>query len=140
MSHAMRPFIVSVTLATLLLSTSALASDEADVVFLPPSASPVVAASEEGEFAVSPKARTNPLGLKPIDSTSLAKRRGGAEGISEMHPKGVVADNRAVNVSTGNNVISDSAFQGSSGLPMVVQNTGNNVLIQNATIVNVQLK
>jgi hypothetical protein len=38
------------------------------------------------------------------------------------------------------NVISDGAFSGSVGLPMVIQNSGNNVLIQNATIVNVQLK
>ncbi len=134
MSHAMRPFIVGATLAMLLSSTSVLASDEAGVLMLAPSA------SEDGGPAVSPMQRANPFGLKAIDSTSLAKRRGGDGGISEMQLKGVVADNRAINVNTGNNVISDAAFQGSVGLPMVVQNTGNNVLIQNATIVNVQLK
>ena len=57
-----------------------------------------------------------------------------------MKLRGVVADNRAVNVTTGNNAISEGAFANTSGLPMVVQNTGNNVLIQNATIVNVQVK
>ena len=46
----------------------------------------------------------------------------------------------ASNVTTGSNVISDGAFAGIGGLPMVIQNSGNNVLIQNATIVNVQLK
>ena len=43
-------------------------------------------------------------------------------------------------LATGSNVIADGAFSGASGLPMVIQNSGNNVLIQSATIVNVQLQ
>lgn len=82
----------------------------------------------------------NPLGLKPIAAKTLAKQRGGTEIASEMVLKGVVSDNRAVNVSTGSNSIADGALANASGLPMIIQNTGNNVLIQNATIVNVQLK
>ena len=38
------------------------------------------------------------------------------------------------------NTVSSGAFAGTAGLPMVIQNSGNNVLIQNATIVNVQIK
>jgi hypothetical protein len=85
-------------------------------------------------------ARANPLGTKPVDLKALAARRGGADFASEMQLKGVVADTRASNLSTGNNIIADGAFSGTVGLPMVIQNSGNGVLIQNATIVNVQLK
>jgi hypothetical protein len=43
-------------------------------------------------------------------------------------------------VLTGNNTITEGSFSNASGLPMVIQNTGANVLIQNATIVNIQFK
>ena len=106
MSHAMQPFIVGTMLATLLFSGSVLASDEAGVLLLAPSA------SEEGAPAVLPTSKSNPFGLKAMDSSALAKRRGGDGGISEMQLKGVVADNRAINVNTGNNVISDARLSG----------------------------
>lgn len=83
--------------------------------------------------------RANPLGVKALDSNSLARRRGGT-GLSDMRLNGVVADNRAINVTTGSNLVTEGAFTNASGLPMLIQNTGNNVLIQNATIVNVQVK
>jgi hypothetical protein len=84
--------------------------------------------------------RSNPLGVKPVDARTLATKRGGAEAASDMLLKGVVADTRASDLTTGNNVIADGAFTGTVGLPMVIQNSGNGVLIQNATIVNVQVK
>ena len=71
----------------------------------------------------------NPLGIKPLDSQSLAARRGGSLTLNDMKLKGVVADNSAINVVTGGNVISDGALAGSAGLPTVIQNSGNNVLI-----------
>jgi len=100
------------------------------------------AAAREAAPARSAPARptTGLLAMKPVDMKTLAGRRGGADVLNDMQLKGVVSDNRAVNVTTGNNVIADGAFAGTTGLPMVVQNTGNNVLIQNATIVNVQVK
>jgi len=77
---------------------------------------------------------------KPLDDGSLAANRGGAQ-ISDMKLEGVVAENQAVNIgATGTNVISQGAFTNAAGVPMVVQNSGNNVLIQNATIVNVEVK
>jgi hypothetical protein len=89
---------------------------------------------------VTPPARPLLLGVKPVDVKVLARKRGGADVANDMQLKGVVADNRAVNVTTGNNLITEGAFANSAGLPMVVQNSGNNVLIQNATIVNIQVK
>lgn len=84
--------------------------------------------------------RRNPFGSKPMAAAELATRRGGDRVFNDAQLKGVVADNQAINVSTGTNVISDGAFAGSAGLSTVIQNSGNNVLIQNATIVNIQLK
>ena len=37
-------------------------------------------------------------------------------------------------------IVDERAFNGAAGVPMVIQNSGNNVLIQNATIVNVQFQ
>ena len=84
--------------------------------------------------------RPNPLGVKPVDATALTVRRGKADVVNDMLLKGVVADNKASDLTTGNNVIADGSFTGMVGLPLVVQNSGNGVLIQNATIVNVQVK
>lgn len=84
--------------------------------------------------------RPNPLGIKPVEANLLATRRGKADVVNDMLLKGVVADNRASNLTTGNNVIADGSFSGMVGLPLVVQNSGNGVLIQNATIINVQVK
>ncbi|MDX1302190.1 carbon storage regulator [Photobacterium sp.] len=53
---------------------------------------------------------------------------------------GEVSNNRAYNNTTGDNILTEGSFNGSSGVFNVVQNTGNNVLIQNATVVNLTLK
>ena len=85
--------------------------------------------------------RLNPFGSSPLTVDALASKRGG-DGLvfNDMQLKGVVANNSASNLTTGSNAISDGAFAGSAGLSTVIQNSGNNVLIQNATIVNLQLK
>lgn len=107
--------------------------------------SPGVVADESPDTTAAPApatvpARINPLGATPLDDGTLAARRGGTEVVSVMRLRGVVANNQVSNATTGNNTMSDGALAGASGLPMVIQNTGNNVLIQNATIVNVQMK
>jgi hypothetical protein len=84
--------------------------------------------------------QANPLGVKALGAKALAAERGGTEVLNDMTLKGVVADTRASNLNTGNNVIADGAFTGTVGLPMVIQNSGNGVLIQNATIINLQVK
>lgn len=57
----------------------------------------------------------------------------------EANLGGVVSNNSAINVVTGSNLI-DSSFTNASGLPMVIQNSGANVLIQNATVINLQIR
>ncbi len=53
---------------------------------------------------------------------------------------GYSSGNVANNTVSGNNILSSGAFADSSGLSNIIQNTGNNVLIQNSTIVNLTLK
>ena len=74
------------------------------------------------------------------DADALASSSGGADVSSRITLNGTVSDNQADRVVTGSNAISAGSFQGAAGVPMVIQNTGNNVLIQNATIVNVQFR
>jgi hypothetical protein len=53
---------------------------------------------------------------------------------------GNVSNNSATNVVSGNNSIDGGAFNGANGFPMVIQNSGSNVLIQNSTIITLELK
>jgi hypothetical protein len=78
---------------------------------------------------------------KPVAGDRLDDIRGGAEVVvNDMRLSGTVADNYANRIVTGTNAISDGAFSNSAGLPTVIQNSGANVLIQNATILNVQFR
>ena len=75
------------------------------------------------------------------DDNLLARARGGSDHtVIDTRLTGAVAGNTAVNVSTGANVIQGGSFANMSGIPIVVQNSGANVLIQNATVINLQLK
>ena len=53
---------------------------------------------------------------------------------------GTVGNNTAINTVSGNNVIDSGSFANSQGLPVVIQNSGSNVLIQNATTINLRLQ
>ncbi|GAB7547493.1 hypothetical protein CS8_071840 [Cupriavidus sp. 8B] len=78
---------------------------------------------------------------KPVASDKLEGIRGGAElVVNDMRLGGTVADNSASHVMSGSNAIAEGSFASATGLPTVIQNTGSNVLIQNATIVNIQFK
>ena len=85
----------------------------------------------------------------PVVANQLDTQRGGADtkvnntltNITQTNTlNGTVDNNSAINVVSGNNAISGGAFQGTTGFPMVIQNSGSNVLIQNATILNVTVQ
>ena len=77
----------------------------------------------------------------PLADQKLAGLRGGFDTVNnDMQLNGSVANNSAVNVVSGNNYIAGGSFANMTGLPITVQNSGSNVLIQNATIVNVQFQ
>jgi hypothetical protein len=76
-----------------------------------------------------------------VATEKLDDVRGGAEVVvNDMRLHGTVGDNAAINTFSGNNIVSEGSFSNAAGLPTVIQNSGNNVLIQNATILNVQFK
>lgn len=84
-------------------------------------------------------ARLDGWGLR-VDNQVLARSSGGSDVSETITLNGTVANNTVDHVVTGSNVIGNGAFNGAAGVPMVIQNTGSGVLIQNATIVNVQFQ
>ncbi|WGG52490.1 hypothetical protein [Rugamonas sp. DEMB1] len=103
-----------------------------------PAVAPAGAASENGPPA---PAESAPFSLAALAPERLERMRGGADAVwNDMKLSGAVSGNTAVNVATGSNIITNGSFGGASGLPIAIQNSGANVLIQNATIVNVQLR
>ena len=76
---------------------------------------------------------------QPVAVNHLAALRGGAQTHNDMTLAGTTADNSAFQVTTGSNAISTGSFANMSGIPVVIQNTGANVLIQNALILNLQM-
>lgn len=78
---------------------------------------------------------------KPAAVADLARLRGGTQITkNDITLAGTTASNTANHVSTGSNAISEGAFTNMSGIPVVIQNSGANVLIQNAVIVHLQLE
>ncbi|WP_124382764.1 hypothetical protein [Ralstonia sp. SET104] len=79
-----------------------------------------------------------------VGADRLDSYRGGTQDlyqtVNDARLSGTVSDNAAVNVATGSNIVRDGSFANASGIPTVIQNSGANVLIQNATIVNVQFR
>jgi hypothetical protein len=74
------------------------------------------------------------------DIGKLDQSRGGADTKTDVKLDGVVTGNSATNVNTGGNVIDAGSFANMSGIPVVIQNSGANVLIQSSTVINVQFK
>lgn len=80
-------------------------------------------------------------GLGPrVDAATLGRLSGGSESTQKITLNGTVSNTHSDNVLSGDNVISTGSFDGATGVPMVIQNTGNGVLIQNATIISVKLQ
>jgi hypothetical protein len=102
------------------------------------------ASTQEAAADTKPAAAVNTLfgGVaKAVPVSKLDDIRGGAEvTVNDMRLHGTVAENAAVNVASGANRITEGAFANAAGIPTAIQNSGSNVLIQNATIVNVQFR
>ncbi|MDP2881310.1 MAG: hypothetical protein Q8N89_06990 [Azonexus sp.] len=97
--------------------------------------------SDEAPFITIPAENEVQLGGTVADADILEQSRGGAElNLYDIKSDGVVRDNQAYNLSTGSNYIAEGSFAGAAGFATVVQNSGNNVLIQNATIINVRVQ
>jgi hypothetical protein len=79
--------------------------------------------------------------IATVDLESLEHERGKADTVwNDTKLTGDVANNNATNVNTGSNSIDAGSFANMSGIPVVIQNSGANVLIQNATVINLQFQ
>lgn len=96
---------------------------------------------EEAINAV-PEANLLELGTTVSDMDLDANRGRFTLHLNNMELDGRLYDNSisGSTVVTGSNAVSSDAFAGSSGLSTVIQNSGNNVIIQNATILNLNVK
>lgn len=93
--------------------------------------------------------RDSPRGLgQPVGDSALATQRGGQEGMTidldsvsnRITENALLAENVAEDVTTGDNRIFDGSFAGASGVTSAIQNSGNNVIIQDSTVVNVTMR
>jgi hypothetical protein len=123
--------------ATLLVLSQSVVSAAPEPVAAPPLHSETIPA-----FPVLDRVATaDPRFGVAARSDQLDNQRGGTDTVNNnMQLDGSVHGNVANNVVTGSNGIDAGSFANMSGIPTVIQNTGANVLIQNATIINLQLK
>ncbi|MFL6707552.1 MAG: hypothetical protein ACJ8HI_05030 [Massilia sp.] len=76
-----------------------------------------------------------------IAEAELDRARGGADTtLVDTRLSSQVSGNSATQVQTGWNVINGGAFANLTGIPIVIQNSGANVAIQNATTIELQFK
>lgn len=76
-----------------------------------------------------------------VPDATLANSRGGyTVQTSTNNLTATLEHNQALSNVTGNNSVASGAFAGTSGFATVVQNSGNNVIIQNSTILNLEMK
>lgn len=77
----------------------------------------------------------------PVPESALSENRGARNSTFNLqNTEGLLYNNQAANTISGSNNVSDQAFSGLNGFSTVIQNSGNNVLIQSATIINVTLQ
>ncbi len=137
-SHRVCSFAVLAACASAALAGPELAVPARDGI---PAVQPSTGADKGADKTARP---ADSLGFGPAaDLGKLEHSRGGTDTFNTNNNAnlgGVVSGNSAVNVVTGTNTIDAGAFANMSGIPVVIQNSGANVLIQNATIVNLQFK
>ncbi|PLW81884.1 hypothetical protein CWI75_14095 [Kineobactrum sediminis] len=79
-----------------------------------------------------------------VSLTELAEStaQGGIQNVNYLvnsNLDATLTDNTAINTFSGDNIIDGNSFSGASGIVSIIQNTGNNVIIQDSTVVNVSI-
>ena len=146
----MQPLLFSLSpllAAMVLMVCSATAvAGESDPISTPPSVIETVlplASTDRGDVPHTAHSLETPFlpGSEfghPVDPGMLSDLRGGYDFVeNNIDVDGSVDGNTANDVISGANTISDGAFANANGLSTVIQNSGSNVLIQNAMIVKV---
>ncbi len=76
-----------------------------------------------------------------LPNSALSDERGKAITSTNTNKvDGELYSNNASYTYSGGNAVTEGAFSNSTGLFTVIQNSGNNVLIQSATILNLEIK
>lgn len=145
----MQPLLFSLSpfLATMVLivcSANAAAEESSQFTKLPAAVEGALQPGTSQSASAHPgelwKQTRTPIGEfgQPVDPGALGALRGGYDAAeNSIDVDGTVDGNTANGVIAGANTISDGAFAHASGLSTVIQNSGSNVLIQNAMIVKV---
>jgi hypothetical protein len=97
---------------------------------------PVPGVSAEDQFTD----RTPPRVTGIPDDELDAQRGGDVIPVSEATLNATLDGNRITSSLTGTNSVGGSAFTGASGFFTVIQNSGNQVIIQDSTIVNLTVE
>lgn len=81
--------------------------------------------------------KLTPVLLEDLDNT---RGLGGVFDVTNNnHLEAILTDNDASNSVTGSNTIDGGSFTDASGVFSIIQNTGNNVIIQDTTIITVTI-
>lgn len=97
-------------------------------------------ASAGAGFAAAGAATAKPAPGAAASPGELDGMRGAGAQSADATSSATLTGNAATRVATGSNVIQSGSFANAAGLPVVIQNSGANVLIQNATVINLELK
>ncbi|SEM89245.1 hypothetical protein SAMN02800694_2047 [Luteibacter sp. UNCMF331Sha3.1] len=92
-------------------------------------------------FAATPPQPSQPTTFgQPASVETLGVMTGGSDTTHNNNTlNATMSEADAKRNVTGTNIISSDALSNASGIPTVIQNSGNNVIIQNATIVNLRM-
>jgi hypothetical protein len=97
--------------------------------------------AETGDaFPGSTLSKSNGVFDAAISDDMLAGQRGMALITNTNDLDAALHSNSATDVVTGYNMVSEGSLTNNAGLSTVIQNSGNNVLIQNAVILNIQMQ
>ena len=133
----MIPMRMGLALGVLLIAAFGVRRDTDQVA--PPAA--VVSGTDNADSVAAIFATATPVSSEKLDEMSgKAQLQVDKIQINDQDLNGVVTDNVAIDNQTGHNTIADGAYTNAAGFMTTIQNTGNNVLIQNATIINLTVE
>lgn len=81
-----------------------------------------------------------PMPGTAVSEQTLSENRGGYAQLNTNNLNAELYNNQASYNISGTNSINSGSFANSKGFATVIQNSGNNVIIQNATILNLKLQ
>jgi hypothetical protein len=130
--HPAAPGLVAAILVVAVVQATAVEAARA--------APPVARMEASGVTRAQSPAGAPDLGVA-LDRDALDAMRGGDDThttTNTIDVHGDVGGNTATDIVTGTNSIDGGSFANAAGIATVIQNTGANVLIQNAMVVNLQ--